>query len=152
VVAAAGVALVLLALLAAILLAWRRRRRAREIPAAPIPAEEPFLEALDALRREGGDLPRDFFHERLSDAVRRYVSAVTGVDALDRTTRELEAELRASGRARAEAIGDVVRLLRRSDLVKFARRPDDWAEARALLDDAARLAGAVATAPPEREA
>jgi hypothetical protein len=32
--------------------------------------------------------------------------------------------------------------------VKFARRPDDGEETRALLDDAARLAGAIAIALP----
>jgi hypothetical protein len=51
-------------------------------------------------------------------------------------------------RPRPEAIAEITRLLRRSDLVKFARRPDDGEETRALLDDAARLAGAIAIALP----
>jgi len=145
---ASAIALVIAAALVALFLAWRRRRSAVTTPVEVIPPERPFLAAIEALRREGEGLARDVFHERLSEAVRRYVSEVTGVDALDRTTRELERELRVSGRARSEAIQDVVRLLRRSDLVKFARRPDDWADARALLDDAVRLAGAVALPAP----
>ena len=129
-------------------LAWRRRR-AR--PEAAVPAEPPesrFGRALDSLRDEGPALARDAFHERLSDAIRRYVGEVAGVDAIDLTTRELERELGRSARTRPEAAAEIVRILRRSDLVKFARRADAWVEARALLDDAARLSGTVAHAPP----
>lgn len=129
-------------------LAWRRRR-AR--PEAAVPAEPPetrFGRALDSLRDEGPALARDAFHERLSEAIRRYVGEVAGVDAIDLTTRELERELGRSARTRPEAAAEIVRILRRSDLVKFARRADAWVEASALLDDAARLSGAVAPAPP----
>jgi hypothetical protein len=145
---AAGLALVLLAAVVAASALWRKRRRRVEAAPPPIPPETTYLEAIASLERDGADLPRDAFHERLSDAIRRYVGAVAGVDAMDRTTRELEGELRASRRARPEAVAEVGRILRRSDLVKFARREDAWTEARALLDDARRLAGSVAPAPP----
>ena len=144
---AAGLALLVVGLVVALILAWRRRR-ARPEPAVPgEPPEAAFARALDALRHDGPALARDKFHDRLSDAIRRYVTAASGVDALDLTTRELERELKRSPRARDEAAEEVVRILRRSDLVKFARRADAWEEAKTLLEDASRLAGAVA-APP----
>ncbi|HET9952278.1 MAG TPA: hypothetical protein VFS09_10845 [Candidatus Eisenbacteria bacterium] len=144
---AVGLALLVVGLLVALVLAWRRRR-ARPEPALPGEAPEaPFARALESLRQDGPALPRDAFHDRLSDAIRRYVTAATGVDAIDLTTRELERELRRSPRARDEAAAEVVRILRRSDLVKFARRSDAWEEAKTLLEDAARLSGAVAAEP-----
>lgn len=144
---AAGLALLVVGLAVALILAWRRRR-ARPEPAVPgEPPEAAFARSLDALRHDGSGLARDAFHDRLSDAVRRYVTAATGVDALDLTTRELERDLKRSPRARDEAAVEVVRILRRSDLVKFARRADAWDEAKALIEDASRLSGAVATPP-----
>lgn len=147
-----AVAGVIAAIVAAILFflirAWRKRRGA---PEALVPAEPPeprFARALEALRQDGPALARDAFHERLSDAIRRYVGDVTGVDAIDLTTRELEREMARSPRTRPEAAAEIVRILRRSDLVKFARRADAWEEARALLEDAARLSGAVAVEAP----
>lgn len=132
------------AILILLLVAWRRRRTRPEAAATAEPPEPRFVRALESLRHEGPSLARDAFHERLSDAIRRYVGDVTGVDAIDLTTRELERELSRSRRVRPEAVAEIVRLLRRSDLVKFARRPDAWEEARALLEDAARLSGSVA--------
>jgi hypothetical protein len=152
VIVAATLAALVVAALVALLLLWRRRRRAASAASAaapPEPPEAPYGRALAALRSEGAGLPRDLFHERLSDAIRRYVADVAGVDAIDRTTRELERELRASGRAMEGAPAEIARILRRSDLVKFARREDDWADALALLDDAERLKGRVAVAPGE---
>ena len=142
-------ALVLAAIVTIVVLLLRRRRKPE---AAPVEVQEapeiPFGRALDALRHEGPSLSRGAFHDRLSEAVRRYVAATTGVDAMDRTTRELERELKRSPRARTSAAGDVARILRRADLVKFAKREDGYGEAEALLEDAARLAGQVGVAPP----
>jgi len=143
---AVGLGLLVLGAIVALILAWRR---GRERPAPTTPAEPPevsFARALDALRREGATLPRDEFHDRLSDAIRRYVTAAAGVDAIDRTTRELEREMRRSPRIPSEAAAEVSRILLRSDLVKFARRADAWEEARALLDDAGRLSGSITIA------
>jgi len=148
VIVAVAIGLILLGALVALIVAWRRRR-ARPAPAIPAePPEVAYERALESLRQEGAALARDAFHDRLSEAIRLYVTAATGVDALDLTTRELERELKRSARARQGAAADVTRILRRSDLVKFAKRADDWDDAAALLLDAARLAGAVAVAPP----
>jgi hypothetical protein len=153
--AVAGAILLLLVTAAALLArAWRRRRVAAE-PVVSIPAEPPairYARELDALRREGAELARDAFHEKLSGAVRRYVSGVTGIDAIDLTTRELERELKRLPGAGSEAAAEVIRILRRSDLVKFARRADAWEEARALLEDAAKLSDTLRPLAPASSA
>ena len=118
----------------------RRARRQAEAPAAlPDPPSVIFLREIDALRSEVESLPRDRFHDRLSFAIRRYVTAVTPVAALDRTTREIERELSALPHIGAETARAVSSVLRRSDLVKFARTEDATEEARAALDEAAAL-------------
>jgi len=84
-------------------------------------------------------LPRHAFYEALSLAIRKYAAAVTEVPALDRTTTELERELRARGGLHPDAIAGLGRILRRSDLAKFARHEDRLAEAREMLDEAASV-------------
>jgi hypothetical protein len=148
-VAAAGVALLLAAIVAAVLF-WRARRRSIDVSvpsAAPEPPETPFRRALEALRSEVESLPRDVFYERLSLAIRAYVSAVTGVPALDLTTSEIRRELSARGSWKAEAVRALVRTLDRSDLAKFARHEDPVAEARAALDEASSLPTWFSAAP-----
>ncbi|HEY6572247.1 MAG TPA: hypothetical protein VI198_02920, partial [Candidatus Eisenbacteria bacterium] len=145
---AAAIAAVFVALLVYLFVAWRRRRARPEAAVPAEPAESRFDRALESLRHDGPTLARDAFHERLSEAIRRYVEEATGIDAIDLTTRELEREMAGSARTRPDAAREIVRILRRSDLVKFARRADAWEEARALLDDAAKLSGTVAVAPP----
>jgi hypothetical protein len=142
-VAAAGLAL-LLALAAALLWAWRRVRRRTKPAAASAPPAPPALllgRALEALRRDVDRLPRDVFYQRLSDAVRGYLEAETGIPALERTTREIEDELERrapSDTATRESVG---RLLRRSDLAKFARAEDERGAALSALDEARALPG-----------
>jgi hypothetical protein len=118
------------AALAAAALAWaaiaRLRRRARTAaePVPPPPPEVRFARRLDAL--EAAALPRrgevqEYFF-RLSEIVREYLGALTGIPALDLTTEELidalgrdpdpRLDLR-SLRAFSEGV----------DLVKFARAP-----------------------------
>ena len=146
----AALALVVIALIVALVLAIRRRRRAAKgllDEAPPEAPEAPYLRALETLRREIETLPRDRFYDRLSLAVRAYVAAVTGIPALDRTTSELERELRRRTDVRDDAADLVRRELRRSDLAKFARHEDPAAEARDALDQAATLAGRL-TSPP----
>jgi hypothetical protein len=148
---AAGLALLLIATIVAIILAIRRRRRAAKglgIEAAPEPPETPFLRAIEALRVEIESLPRDRFYDRLSLAIRAYVGAVTGIPALDRTTSELKRELERRPDVRDEAAALVERALQRSDLVRFARQEDPFAEAREALDLAASLAGKVMAPRP----
>lgn len=103
---------------------WRARSRRRAEPPPPLPPAERLARRLDALAAER--LPeqgraREFFF-RLSEAVREYVGAVTGVPALDLTTGELVDALRAQGDPRVD-----VEALRGfsedADLIKFARYP-----------------------------
>jgi hypothetical protein len=104
--------------------AWRRRAARAAAPAPPVPPAERFARRLDALEAER--LPeqgkvREYFF-RLSEAVRQYVGALTGVNAPDLTTAELVEALRGSG----EAWLDVEALRGFSedaDLIKFARFP-----------------------------
>jgi hypothetical protein len=143
VVAIAGALLAIAAIVAAVWLYRRAKRRSRitgVAAPAPEPPEVEFLRSIESLRTEIGSLPRDRFYDRLSLAIRVYVTAVTGVPALDRTTGELERELLARGHS-AEAVGAIGGMLRRSDLAKFARHEDPPAEAREALDGAAALAG-----------
>ena len=156
-VAIAVALLVIAAIVAAVWLYRRTRRRGGVAVAAteaPEPPEVVFLRSIEGLRAEFGSLPRDRFYDRLSLAIRVYVTAVAGVPALDRTTGELERELLARGYD-AGTVGAIGAMLRRSDLAKFARHEDPLAEARAALDDAATLAGrlrAPAEEPPPASA
>jgi hypothetical protein len=138
-------ALLLVALVvAAVRLLRGARTRGGAEPAAGVTPEAPetvFIRAIDSLRGEVGSLARDRFYDKLSLAVRTYVAAVTGVTALDMTTWELERELSDRGDVRREAVAAVGRMLRRSDLAKFARQEDPLAEAASALDEAAALAG-----------
>jgi hypothetical protein len=120
-------ALALLALVALGWAAWRwwRLRRARLAePPAPLPPAERFARRLDALQAERlpeqGRAREHFF--RLSEAVREYVGALTGVNALDLTTGELVDALRAGGDPRLD-VAALRRFCEDADLVKFARAP-----------------------------
>ena len=144
IVAIAGGLLILGLLVAVIRMIRNARRRAgqeEQAAAAPEPPETIFLRAIEVLRGEIAALPRDRFYDRLSLAVRSYAAAVTGVPALDRTTGELTYELAERGELDGESIASVERMLRRSDLAKFARQEDPLAEAAAALDQAAALSG-----------
>jgi hypothetical protein len=147
-VAAGAVALLLLL---AALVAWGARRalgRRAAVPAGT-PPEPPSLRlgrALEALRDELDRLSRDAFYERLSGAVRSYIEDETGIPAPERTTREIQAELRQLGRADAGTLERIGRLLARADLAKFARAEDERALALAAIEEARALVGRLA--PP----
>jgi hypothetical protein len=140
---AAGLLLAALAILWATIAAVRRARaRKRELlaeAAVPTPADEAYRLALAALRESGETLSFDVFYERLSGAIRDYAAAVTGVPARDRTTTEIEREVKATGAVGREGTEALVSALRRADLVKFARIRGGWEEARAALAEAERL-------------
>jgi hypothetical protein len=150
IVAAVGALLVAAAILTGAWLLRRARRRAaasRVEGAAAEPPEAIFLRSIAELRSGVATLRRDRFYDSLSLTIRRYVSAVTGVPALDRTTAELERELSARADLEPEAVAAVAQALRRSDLAKFARLEDRLAEAAGTLDDAAALSGRLVVAP-----
>jgi hypothetical protein len=127
---------------------WQRPRPAKEPSAPPQPLEVRTRQALRALA--GENLPAQGrikeFYVRLSEIVRGYVGERFGVEALECTSSELLAALRAipaPGLPR-EALDE---FLSDSDLVKFARArrsPDDCAGAL----DFAYLLVTHTTAPP----
>jgi hypothetical protein len=134
--------------LAAAALAWRWRNlpapTAEAAPAlAPLPA---LLRDLAALRAEPSP---ELAHTGLSLALRRFLAATLGFAAAERTTTEIDRELRRGPLATATRRA-LVELLRRCDEVKFARRPATAAEAAERLDAAAGAAGQVSAelAPP----
>lgn len=150
IVAGVGALLFVAALLLGAWLFRRARRRgaaARLGEAAVEPPEAIFLRSIAELRSGVATLRRDRFYDSLSGAIRRYVFAVTGVPALDRTTAELTRELSARPDLEPDAVNAVARTLRRSDLAKFARLTDPLAEAAATLDDAAALSGQLLAHP-----
>jgi len=140
---AAGLAVVVLAAILALIHAIRSRRGkqgvAGVVTAAPEPADLVFGREIERLRGAIEALPRHAFYEALSLAIRKYAAAVTTVPALDRTTNELERELKTRGGLDPEIVTGLGRILRRSDLAKFARHEDRLAEAKEMLDDAATI-------------
>jgi hypothetical protein len=105
---------------------WRARRLAGVAPPPPVPPEVRFAARLDELEGERlGEQGRGREHWfRLSEAVRDYLGAVTGLNALDLTTEELLAALTRQADPRLP-----IPLLRHfsetADLVKFARLDAD---------------------------
>jgi len=116
-----------LAAAAALWLAWRawRRRAARvAAPPPPLPADQRFARRLDALAQERlGEQGRGREHFfRLSEAVREYLEAITGVNAPDLTTAELAAALQAAADPRLD-LPALRGFSEEADLVKFAKAP-----------------------------
>ena len=138
-------ALLLLGLVAAGIILWRRLsgQEDEEERAPPLPAHVEALGALDELEAEDlvaqGKLKEHYV--TLSWIIRRYLSRRYRVAALEETTVMLAASLRSSGRAPAQA-RDFLPVLAEADLVKFARyRPED-VQAKRAVDDARRVVNA----------
>jgi hypothetical protein len=132
--------------------AWLRRRALRAVPPPPPrPAHEVALEKLDRLRAEDrlarGELKEFYFI--LSEVVREYLGRRYGFEALDMTTSEILALLRAlPGRPVAERTeSDLEAWLRGCDLVKFAKYVPDAGEAVNALEEAYRLVEATRPRP-----
>lgn len=141
--AAGLVALVGLLLLAAVVwLLVRRHLRRRRRAAGPVlvgPHERALAE-LDALRASNllrrGELKQ--YYTRLSEVLREYLEARFEVPAMEQTTWMIRLHLERLPEAR-EWVQDFSDLLRRSDLVKFARQPVMAAEADEDLERARRV-------------
>jgi hypothetical protein len=116
---AAG-ALALACLLAAGALFWRRRGLALARAAAPsLPPFGQFLRELATLAAEPSP---ERVHTGMSLALRHLVAALLGFPAAERTTTEIDHELR-RGRLTAPLRRRLLDLLRRCDEVKFAKVP-----------------------------
>jgi len=136
-------ALALLLLLLVALVAWYfwRRRRAPEAAAEPAPRTPPRQAALELLAhaRAAGYVERDElkpFYTELTTALRGYVEAIEKELGADLTTGELA--LHARRRGAPPALLELIRILGRADLVKFARARPAAAEAYGDLDAAKR--------------
>lgn len=132
---AAGVLLLAL-LLAWAIRRWRRRPKTVRVP----PPEEIALDRLNAARALLDPGRAREFASAVTGAVRFYLEARFGVAAPRRTTEEFLHDLLA--RADASLAGHqalLEDLLRRNDLVKFARAPLAVAEMQAMLDTAIRF-------------
>lgn len=137
-----GMALLLAAIALAVWLWQRMKSKPKPVPAEPpIPAHVKALEALQALRND----PQLFNVERLepftvrcSEIVRTYLFDRYGIIAMDYTTEEIIASLRAR-----QTPYELERRFREffdeCDLIKFARHAAGQAEMNALIDRAEAL-------------
>jgi hypothetical protein len=105
---------------------WRARRRAGVAPPPPVPPGLRFAARLDALEAERlGEQGRGREHWfRLSEAVRDYLGAVTGLNALDLTSAELLEALDRQPDPRLP-LPPIRAFCETADLVKFAKAPAD---------------------------
>jgi hypothetical protein len=128
---------------------WRRRRAAkeREAPAAPsLPADYVALTELSRIERMGLLESGEFkeYYTLVVDAVRRYLEARfagLGLEAMDRTSRELMDDLSRRG---IETYS-LEPLLLQADLVKFAKHVPTTTDGEAAMRSAREVV--VKTAP-----
>jgi hypothetical protein len=129
------VALAVAAVVAWLVILWRRRPRVAPPPPPPRPPWEVALEAFHDIRHakliEQGRYADHF--DRVSDAVRRYLGDLYGFDGLESTTREVIAKLERTAGA-VPLLGDIKAFLRKADLVKFARVTPTEAECHDALE------------------
>jgi hypothetical protein len=131
---------------------WIRGRRARRgEPVWPAVRSPPDVAALTEFERfeamglvAKGEFPA--YYTLVVDALRRYITARFGVEALDRTTGEIVQDLFASG----HRVDGLDALLNEADLVKFAKYRPDAGTAAAAIASARKIV--VATAPREAPA
>lgn len=128
-------AVLLVAIVAALALArWLRRPPAG--PAAPS-ADAVALAALERARAWMTPTQAEKFGTAVSSAVREYIEARFDVSAPRRTTEEFLRDLtREPAADLASHVSKLEELLRRMDLVKFAREPLDEPQMEGLLDSA----------------
>jgi hypothetical protein len=128
-----------LALAAAALLFWRRRRKTRAAVEPLRPALPPEVTAYRDLIRiekskilENGEFKE--YYTRVIDVLRRYIEGRFSVEAMDRTTDELVASLREE----RIVIAGLEEMLRESDLVKFAKLSPGLAPGKRLMESTRR--------------
>ena len=145
---AGGVPLWLVGILAALLaagvayLAWRFLRRRPVAAMAAIPAPRGPVDYVREFARiaDMGLLERGatkLYYTRLADVMRRFLEDRTRIDALERTTAEIAADLLATDNVDTELARRIIEFLEAADLVKFARaEPVEEAARRAPVDGA----------------
>jgi hypothetical protein len=129
---------------------WFRREKVVVAP-PPIPPHEVAYAALEELRKGellGSERYADYYVQ-LTEITKAYLQGSFGVHALDRTTEEIRRELvRAPGVVAPLSGDEVVKLLQRYDLVKFARfappreeAEEDLEAVRTIVDRSKPVAG-----------
>lgn len=142
----AGTAAVLAAVIALVVVV--RRKPAAEPVVPPKLLHERTIEALAAIeaRKLWQQGLAKQYHSEVTDLLRAYVEERYGVPALERTTDDLVAELKASamGAEARELLGNLLRL---ADLVKFAKYAAIPAENEQLMAGAVRFVQLTALPP-----
>ncbi len=123
--------------LAALIVWWVRKRRARIVEIAPEIILPPDVIALAELEKiaglglvERGEMKS--YYSLVTDVVRRYLGARYRFDAMDRTTHELLDDLARQGRT----VAGLGALLDEADLVKFAKLKPEAPTALRLIESA----------------
>jgi hypothetical protein len=110
----------------------RRFRRIRELAGSPLPPGEQALAALDELPwrewLEAGQVKR--FYYALSQVLKRYIERRFEFNAVEQTTTEILASMRACKTPMRDEVG---KFLTRSDFVKYAKTVPPDEEARSAI-------------------
>lgn len=141
----------LVVLLAALVLLGRRLyarlRRIQELAQAPPPPWEEALLALAALPArewiEAGELKRYYY--ALSEILKRYIERRFEFGAVEQTTSELLASMRAY---KTPMRDEIARFFARSDLVKYAKSMPGLEEAEAAMDEVREFVNRTRPAKP----
>jgi hypothetical protein len=144
----------LAALLAAafVFLVARRVIRERKEAESRKPAHERVKIELARLKEQGllEDKHYREYYAGLSDILRRYIERAMGIEALERTTSELAAEMNRKGIA-PQVVNDVRAVLSESDLVKFAKLEPEHALAGRLETTLGAIVEATRPQPKEKK-
>lgn len=124
---------------------WSRRPKPTPPPPPPRPPWEIALEQLDAIAKRKDEPAHTI--DRVTDVLREYLGNTYAFDGLESTTEEVLEALESRG-AMVQVRTDVARVLRESDLVKFASAE---AEPEAAADTLQKARQLVLRTMPERE-
>jgi hypothetical protein len=138
-----------IALIAAIFWLVARHRQAVAAPEPEIPADVQARTALSALAESSfvRDEDWDSFYTRLSWIVRTYIERRWDIAAPDQTTDEFLRRVPQHRAFPTHFVESLASMLRRADMVKFARQASAAGECHAAIDHAIDFVNA--TAPPD---
>jgi len=137
------------AALAALIVRKLRKAKPAEEPSRPaLPPDFVALQELSRIEAMGLPEKGEFktYYTLVVDALRSYLEARFGIEAMDRTSAEILEQLRGA----ASVPEGLEELLAEADLVKFAKFVPDLASARRAMESARRIVAT--TAPPREEA